>query len=501
MPFKRLFVTITFSLNLLLAGFAQEPMLLDHGGGVRTVEFSPVDVSLVASAGESSIIKLWNLRNSTVRTFNGHTSRVRSVVFSPDGELLVSVSDDRTIKLWNVRNQQNTRTLQDGIPYHSVAFSPDGQMFATGGDRHVKLWDVPRRSEIATLHHDNWVRAVTFSYDGRFLAAGDGAENGPGTVKVWDIQRRQVVVSLNANPKDVKAVEFSSDNRYLAGSGWNGYLKIWEVSNWELLGEIPNTGHYDIAFSPDGKKLVSTNGGVVFWSVETGENITSLPAPEGWRHPLDFSADGANLAVSGDDGIVRIYNNVDSFQEAQQEKGMVRLIYFLPRGRAPQPNIDTKFHVLIEDTQRFYTDEMERHGFDGKTFTFETDSQGRAVVHRVNGRFNDVHYHKETTSKVLEEIDAQFNQSHNIYLIAVDISTEQIDVFCGQGGDRGAGGGHALLPASGPCFNVLLTAHELGHAFGLSHDFRNDAYVMSYGAYRDELSPCHAEWLDAHRYF
>ena len=51
------FLTLAFLQN----SFAQEPMLLEHGGGVRTVEFSPVDASLVASAGESNIIKLWNL--------------------------------------------------------------------------------------------------------------------------------------------------------------------------------------------------------------------------------------------------------------------------------------------------------------------------------------------------------------------------------------------------------------------------------------------------------
>ena len=36
-------------------------------------------------------------------------------------------------------------------------------------------------------------------------------------------------------------------------------------------------------------------------------------------------------------------------------------------------------------------------------------------------------------------------------------------------------------------------AHELGHAFGLDHDFRNDAYMMSYGDDRDQLSHCAAE--------
>ena len=39
------------------------------------------------------------------------------------------------------------------------------------------------------------------------------------------------------------------------------------------------------------------------------------------------------------------------------------------------------------------------------------------------------------------------------------------------------------------------------NAFGLDHDFRDDAYMMSYGSDPDQLSYCAAEWLNAHRYF
>ena len=66
-------------------------------------------------------------------------------------------------------------------------------------------------------------------------------------------------------------------------------------------------------------------------------------------------------------------------------------------------------------------------------------------------------------------------------------------------------GGYAIIPASGNCFDgkvgVSVTAHELGHAFGLEHDFRNDAYVMSYGAAPNRLSKCAARWLDVNRFF
>ena len=515
MQFKRLFFTITFLLNLLLTSFAQEPTLLEHGGGVRTVEFSPVDASLLASAGEDGTIKLWNLRNNTAMLLRGHTGRVNSVAFSPDGALLASVSDDRTIRLWNVQNQQNVETLQNITDrYQSIVFSPDGQLLATAGGRHVKLWNVRNRTEIATLQHNQDVRTVAFSHDSQLLAVGDGSGDGPGTVKVWNVQRRQVVTTLDGDPKSIKTVTFSPDDRYLASSGWDGQLKVWDVSTWTLFRTIPHTGYYDIAFSPDGKTLVSTNGGVVFWSVETGEKITSLPAPEGWIHPLDFSSDGTNLAVGGDDGGIRIYS-VGELLQAEQQGEIVRLIYFRPRDRRHRPDRVTALRKLIKDVQQFYANEMERHGFGRKTFTVETDADGELLVHHVDGKFTDAHYQIHTPDKVWKEIKEQFYISKHVYLCAIDISTEVIGTSnirnpegesCGDGSTVWHGGGRELLiPVSGHCFErdngMFLTAHELGHGFGLEHDFRNDAFIMSYGGKLQYLSQCAAEFLEVHRCF
>ena len=47
----------------------------------------------------------------------------------------------------------------------------------------------------------------------------------------------------------------------------------------------------------------------------------------------------------------------------QQDRPIVRLIYFLPSDREFQPDIDAKLDALIKSVQQFYADEMERHGF------------------------------------------------------------------------------------------------------------------------------------------
>ena len=510
MPFRCLCLTITLLLNFSLPNFAQQqPIVLRHGGTVQTVQFSPVNNSLLASAGDNNTIKLWNLRNDTVTTLRGHTRPVNAVAFSPDGQLLVSGGDDWTFRLWNIRRGQHIATLEHitdrtRSSITDVAFSPNGQLLATAGV-YVKLWEVSTQNEIATLRHDEdiWVFALAFSPNGQLLATGhDG-----GIVKIWDVQKRQVITQLKGDTTGVYAVTFSPDSRTLASSGYDGQIKLWATSDWALLGTLQNRGTaYTLDFFPDGKTLVSTgHAAVKLWSVESGEEIVSLTGHPAWIRGAAVSPNGSTLASGGDDGTVRV-QNIESYLQNQQQREMVRLIYFLPLNRRAQRDIDTKLDTLIKDAQQFYAEQMRKHGFGRKTFTFETDATGQAVVHRVNGRFTDRYYNVNTFDKVTEEIEQQFDLSKNLYLIAVETASEMIDVqWCGQGGVHGTAGGKAIVPASGSCFvgdfGVDTTAHELGHAFGLEHDFRNDTYLMSYGSNRNRLSSCAAEWLNAHRYF
>ena len=334
MQFKHLFLTITFLSNLLLTGFAQEPVLLEHGSGVRAVAFSPVDNNLLASAGENNTIKLWNLRRGTARTLKGHTDVVNSIAFSPNGRLLASVSHDRTIKLWTVHNQQNIATLREGTQFRTVTFSPDGKMLATAGWMHVKLWNVVRREVVGTLMHEQQVQTVDFSPDGKLLAVGDGQGDAPGTVKVWNLGNQKVIATLVGDPKLIRSVTFSSDNRILVSAGWDGQVKVWDVSNWQLLRTIPRTGYFGITLSPDGKVILSgDNEDVNLWWVNDGSKVAQLTLPTHGFHAVDFSHDGMSFVVSDEDGVVRVWRIDTSLADAKG--GAVQILH-----------IDTYFQQL-----------------------------------------------------------------------------------------------------------------------------------------------------------
>ena len=187
------------------------------------------------------------------------------------------------------------------------------------------------------------------------------------------------------------------------------------------------------------------------------------------------------------------------------EPRTVRMIYFKPSDRPFQQEVVDSMKVMIRRVQDFYAEQMQAHGYGNTTFRFETDAQGHPRVHRVNGRHRDEHYYtSDTDDAILEEIDQVFDIEANIYLIVIDNSTGLIIVagdYAGgvaSLGGTGWDGGVVVVPSS---LRFGAVAHELGHTFGLNHDFRDDTYIMSYGGGKHRLSACAAELLSVRHYF
>ena len=184
----------------------------------------------------------------------------------------------------------------------------------------------------------------------------------------------------------------------------------------------------------------------------------------------------------------------------------VRTVYIVPNDREPDPDMDTKLRKMMKETQQFYANLMEFHGFGRKTFRLETDATGDVIVHHVNGKHSDAHYQNSTTGSeiVWDEIKEKFDTSKNIYVMALDISGPIVAyggfTVAGFALEQKSHSGGALIPASDP--GVALW-HEVGHTFGLTHDSRVEAKRWINPDSNDPMitSFCAAEWLDVNRYF
>lgn len=194
----------------------------------------------------------------------------------------------------------------------------------------------------------------------------------------------------------------------------------------------------------------------------------------------------------------------NSFTQDTTPQYVVRVIYFIPNDRQPKSDIDEMLDMQIKEAQRFFADQLEAHGFDRKTFRIESDDSGNAIVHHVNGRHDDAYYQNPSfgSSSALNEVREQFDMSENIYFIALDSSSIFLDSRQITGWAYGNSvRGVAFVTAH----EKVPTIHELGHAFGLAHDYRSNflANRVYTSDFRELMTTsfCAAEWLFAHRYF
>ncbi len=135
-----------------------------------------------------------------------------------------------------------------------------------------------------------------------------------GSLKILDLDRDPDHPRvIEADPGNtLRAVAFSPDGKRLLSGGEGPTLKLWDVGSGTLRASLDGPGSpvYKLAFSPDGKTIASgsLDGTVTLQDVETGREISRQAGHLGSIRGLAFSPDGATLAVGALQGDVRIWD-------------------------------------------------------------------------------------------------------------------------------------------------------------------------------------------------
>jgi WD40 repeat protein/serine/threonine protein kinase len=290
-----------------------------HTGRVNSVSFSPDGRFAISVGGfRDETLRLWNIETGEcLRTFEGHSDSVLSVSFSPDGCFALSGSQDTTLQLWDIELGKCLSTFWGHeSAVSSVTFSPDG-LFALSGswDGTLRLWNVATGQCLRNFEGSGRVSSVAFSPDGRF------AISGGKTLRLWGVdvapslnltvKTGQRLRTFNGHTLGVSSVAFSSDGLFALSGSDDKTLRLWDIETGECLRTFE--GHSDsvssVSFSPDGHFALSgsVDETVRLWDVETGECLRTFEGHSDSVFSVSFSSDG-RFAISGSgDNTLRLW--------------------------------------------------------------------------------------------------------------------------------------------------------------------------------------------------
>ena len=349
-----------------------------HSETVNCVTFSPVGKWL-ASAGSDGRVMVWSSESGSCRVSPvKHRESVEWVAYSPDGMTLATASADMTVKLW-----PDGRTLRGHVrPVICVAFSPDGKTVASASSKALRFWDVETGENYATIQGAEGGH-LAFSPDGQTLAwkgPGDGSTRRGETVNLYAARRIPWAMSLEHVVDSLPQIGFSPDGKTL-GAFDGEAIRLLDVDSGRTKAVCKShpQGAASLTFSPDGRYVAASSGGVKLWKVETGEELVTLRGHVGRINMMHFSPDGKTLASadSNPPTTIRIWD-----VENQTERHVMRAHGDRMRALAFSPDGGTlasaSRRVSIElwstTTGREYAS-LRGHRKDVASFSFSRDGK------------------------------------------------------------------------------------------------------------------------------
>ncbi|RUT09980.1 hypothetical protein DSM106972_004750 [Dulcicalothrix desertica PCC 7102] len=259
-------------------------------------------------------IHVWNMKNKKlIRTINPGKNGSTTLALSPDGQNLYTGTylESGIVQVWNIKTGKLIRRInshKSGIS--NLTLTPDGKtLIAAGQDKTIKLWNTQTGKLIHTLKGNNApVSAIAVSSNKNIFATSAGIQGDSRdlTIRLWDIKTGKLLKTLTNSIQAAGFLAFSPDGKNLISargkSSDYGRTNIWNLSTGKITATIPKSLIY-IGFTSDGKRLLSVDSayGVDLWDAATGANISQIVEQVKFEDDRTYSRVYPNTAVMSQD--------------------------------------------------------------------------------------------------------------------------------------------------------------------------------------------------------
>jgi WD40 repeat protein/tRNA A-37 threonylcarbamoyl transferase component Bud32 len=292
------------SRRAILSGLAGIVVVGAVGTGFAVFEHMPALRQAMISPGGMN----------TLFVYRGHTHRVWSAAWSPNGTRIASSSSDKTVQVWDAADGGNSYTYTghaDSV--YAAVWSPNGQHIAsTSYDQTVQVWDSSGGHPYTYTGHSSFVWTAAWSPDNRHIASGGGDK----TVRVWDYLSGTTLTVFTGHTGAVFSVAWSPNGRSIASAGADGTVQIWDASTGMIMYTFQPYSAlpiWSVAWSPDGSRIASAGSDktVQLWDANSGAHLYIYYGHTDTVYSAVWSHDGSRIASGGDDKTARLWDAAD----------------------------------------------------------------------------------------------------------------------------------------------------------------------------------------------
>jgi WD40 repeat protein len=287
------------------------------------VSMSPDGKRIVSVSDRATIV--WEAETGKRLPMIPTEFRIVAATFLADGKTLLTLEDPderdsdrkstpmlvrhRDAATGIVRKEGRISTASTNSPFNS-RFAVDGKfLLASGFSGQLEVFDTASRERLHSIDNFGTGTIASISDDGKRLALADESLG----LQVHDLAQKKRILHMPADPGDPVlggywAPKLSPDGKWVIALAPQG-LRVWEVDTGKLRRDFGNRGSW-VTYAPGGKQFafvpferVANAVGICLCDAETFKIVRQFEKPETSIRNIAFSPDGKRILASEESSV------------------------------------------------------------------------------------------------------------------------------------------------------------------------------------------------------